>query len=66
MISMAGVTRKWRKPRVSEPEQSKDNIRSNPEVTPRAALEDVTYRSNPAGYKHGATGRITSGAIREL
>jgi hypothetical protein len=50
MISRDGVTDKWRKPRVSHAGQPKDNIRSNPEVTPRAALEDVTYRSNPASY----------------
>jgi hypothetical protein len=50
MISRDGVTDKWRKPRVSRAGQPKDNIRSNPEVTPRAALEGVTYRSNPASY----------------
>jgi len=49
MISRDGVTDKWRKPQVSHAGQPKDNIRSNLEVTLRAALEDATDRSNPEG-----------------
>jgi len=48
-ISLAEVTDKWREPQVSYSGQPKDNIRSNPEVTPRAVLVNVTCWSNPAG-----------------
>jgi len=47
MISLAGVEDKRRKPQVSQTGQPKSNIRRKPEVTPRAALEDATNRSNP-------------------
>jgi hypothetical protein len=50
MISLAGVDDERRKPQVSQPGLPKSNIRRKPEVTPRAALEDAAYRSNPAGY----------------
>jgi len=62
MISLAGRKNKRRKPEVSQAGQPKDNIRSNPEVTPRAALGDVTYRSNPVVTAIGTTGRMTAGA----
>lgn len=47
MISLAGVDDKRRKPLVSQTGLPKSTIRRKPEVTPRAALEDATYRSNP-------------------
>lgn len=50
MISLAEVTDKRRKPGVSCNGQPKDNIRSNLEVTPRAALEDVTHQRKLGSY----------------
>jgi hypothetical protein len=66
MISRTGVTDKRRKPGVSQAGQPKDNIRSNPGVTPRAALGDITYRRDPVVISRGTTGRVTTGASRQL